>query len=172
MAGNFLSKRLAQGMDKAHHLSSALKLWYYRTVWGMDLGQGLRISRSAKLDRTNPKGVHIGDYTLISFDVAIIAHDFIWSRRPINTRIGSHCFVGARSVIMPGVSVGDHCIIGSGSVVTTDIPSNSIAVGNPAKVIKSGIVTGKWGVRNPRALAQQGIIVPDDEGFAAAPSGS
>lgn len=171
MPGNFLSKRLARGMDKAHHLSSALKLWYYRTVWGMDLGEGLRISRSAKLDRTNPRGVHIGDYTLISFDVAIIAHDFIWSR-PINTYIGANCFVGARSVIMPGVRIGDHCIIGSGSVVTTDIPSNSIAVGNPAKVIKSGIVTGKWGVRNPRALAKQGIVVPEDEDRSPAATGA
>ncbi len=58
-------------------------------------------------------------------------HDEI---RPI--RIGNNVFVGANSVILPGVQIGDNVVIGAGSVVAKDIPSNSIAVGNPCKVIK------------------------------------
>lgn len=45
-------------------------------------------------------------------------------------------FIGARSIILKGVTVGRHSIIGAGSVVTKSIPDNCIACGNPAKVIK------------------------------------
>lgn len=50
--------------------------------------------------------------------------------------IGDNVWIGANSVINPGVTIGDNCVIGSGSVVNKDIPSNSIAVGNPCKVIR------------------------------------
>lgn len=50
--------------------------------------------------------------------------------------IGDNVWVGANTVINPGVTIGDNCVIGSGSVVTKDIPANSIAVGNPCKVIR------------------------------------
>lgn len=45
-------------------------------------------------------------------------------------------WIGANSVITPGVRLGKHSIIGAGSVVTKDVPEYSVAVGNPAKVIK------------------------------------
>lgn len=46
-------------------------------------------------------------------------------------------FVGARTIILKGVTIGPHSIIGAGSVVTHDIPENSIASGNPI-MIKEG----------------------------------
>lgn len=45
--------------------------------------------------------------------------------------------VGARCIILKGVTIGARSIIGSGSIVTKDIPSDCIAAGNPCKVIKS-----------------------------------
>ena len=51
--------------------------------------------------------------------------------------IGKNCFIGCRSVILPGVTIGDNVIIGAGSIVNRDIPSNSVAAGNPCKVICS-----------------------------------
>ena len=50
--------------------------------------------------------------------------------------IGSNVWIGAHSVILPGITIGNNVIIGAGSIVTKDIPSNSIAVGNPCRVIK------------------------------------
>lgn len=44
--------------------------------------------------------------------------------------------VGARCVILKGVTIGARTIIGSGSIVTKSIPSDCIAAGNPCKVIK------------------------------------
>ena len=51
--------------------------------------------------------------------------------------IGSDVFVGARSVIMPGVRIGDRCIVAAGSVVTRSVPDGSIVGGNPARLIGS-----------------------------------
>jgi maltose O-acetyltransferase len=49
--------------------------------------------------------------------------------------IGNRVFIGASSVILPGVTIGSNVIIGAGSVVTKDIPDNVVAAGNPAKVL-------------------------------------
>lgn len=50
--------------------------------------------------------------------------------------IGNNVFIGANSVILPGINIGNNVIIGAGSIVSKDVPSNSIAVGNPCSVIK------------------------------------
>lgn len=51
--------------------------------------------------------------------------------------IEDNVLVGARCIILKGVTIGARSIIGSGSIVTKDIPSDCIAAGNPCKVIKS-----------------------------------
>ena len=50
--------------------------------------------------------------------------------------IGDQCWIGANSVICPGVTIGSNVVIGAGSVVTKDIPDWSIAGGNPCTVIR------------------------------------
>jgi acetyltransferase-like isoleucine patch superfamily enzyme len=78
-----------------HALSSALLLARDVHFWGMTIGEGCRISRSARLDPTHSRCVHIGDHKLVSFDAAILTHDFVGGRH-LDTFIGSHCFIGAR----------------------------------------------------------------------------
>ncbi|SCM59560.1 acyltransferase [Petrimonas mucosa] len=53
-----------------------------------------------------------------------------------NTVISSNVWIGANSVVLPGVHVGKHVVVGAGSVVSRDIPDYCVAVGNPARVIK------------------------------------
>ena len=50
--------------------------------------------------------------------------------------IGENVWVGANTVIVPGVSIGKNSVIGAGSVVTKDIPENVVAVGNPCRVLR------------------------------------
>lgn len=50
--------------------------------------------------------------------------------------IGKNCWIGASSLILPGVTIGDNTVIGAGSVVTKDIPSSVVAVGNPCRVMR------------------------------------
>jgi acetyltransferase-like isoleucine patch superfamily enzyme len=111
----------------------------------MDIGQDCRISLKAKLDFTNPQGVHIGDGTYLAFESVIFSHDMSRALN-IDTYIGRDCFIGARAVIMPGIKVGDHCIVGAGAVVTKDVPCGSIVAGNPASIIRSNIRTKKFGI--------------------------
>ena len=51
--------------------------------------------------------------------------------------IGKNVFIGARSIVLKGVTIGDGAVVGAGSVVTKDVPANTIVAGNPAKVIKT-----------------------------------
>jgi acetyltransferase-like isoleucine patch superfamily enzyme len=117
-----------------------------RMLWGMDIGRAVKISWSSKLDRTNPGGIHIGDYSGIAFGATVLAHD-LHNNRPVDTVIGAHCHIGALCLILPGVTIGDGCIVAPGSVVTHDLPAGSLATGNPARVVERNIVTGKWGIR-------------------------
>ena len=139
---------------KAYKVATRLRIWYLRSLWGMDIGDNTRISSKARLDPMHPRGVHIGAWTLISFDAAILTHDFV-GERMLDTYIGSHCFIGARAIVMPGVRVGDHCVIGAGAIVTSDIPPHSIAVGVPAQVVRSDVETGSWGIIDPTYIARE-----------------
>ncbi|MRS11505.1 MAG: acyltransferase [Actinobacteria bacterium] len=54
-----------------------------------------------------------------------------------SVEIHSNAFVGARSVLLPGVSVGEGAIVGAGSVVTKDVPAMTVVAGNPASRVCS-----------------------------------
>ncbi|MFN3468826.1 MAG: acyltransferase [Novosphingobium sp.] len=113
-------------------------------VFGMNIAPSVEISMSAKLDTTFPTGVHIGAYTYIAFGAYILTHDRTRGLY-LHTRIGKNCFIGSRSIVMPGVTVGDNSIVGAGAVVTKDVPPRSVVAGNPAKVIRSNIEVGRYG---------------------------
>lgn len=138
-----------------------LRWWGFTRIWGMDINPTAVISLSARLDKTNPRGVHIGGDTYIAFDSVILAHDMC-RRIMTDTYIGSNCFIGGRSLILPGITIGDGCIVAAGSIVTKDVPPGSIVAGNPAKVIRSGIVVGQFGVLIPEdELAKREVSTED-----------
>ncbi len=116
----------------------------YTRLWGMNIKGSSIISTSAKLDRTYPKGVNIGEKTYIAFGASILTHDFVTGRK-VGTHIGSNCFIGARSIVLPGVRVGNNCIVGAGSVVTRDVPPFNIVAGNPARIIRRDAGIGEYG---------------------------
>jgi putative colanic acid biosynthesis acetyltransferase WcaF len=65
-------------------------------------------------------------------------HDFASPALPLQTspiHIGAEVFVGARALILPGVTIGDRAIIGACSVVTKNVAPSAIVAGNPAKQI-------------------------------------
>ena len=110
----------------------------------MHISPSARISFGAKLDKTNGKGIRIGDESFVASGAMILSHDFCRGKHA-DTIIGKQCFIGVNSVILPGVSIGDNCIVGAGAVVTKDVPANSVVAGNPAKIIKQDVRTGRYG---------------------------
>jgi acetyltransferase-like isoleucine patch superfamily enzyme len=159
-----LKKARKRGLNKLSGLRNllvALRRGYYRRVWGMDIHPTAQISLSAKFDRTFPLGVHVGPYSYIAFEARILTHDRTRGLY-LHTRIGANCFIGGRSLILPGVEIGDNCVVGAGSVVTRSVPPRSIVAGNPAKVIRSDIEVGPYGRfltadATESALAEQGL---------------
>src|SRR5688572_8079328 len=139
-----------------------LRWLYFTKFWGMDIHPSTIMSLSVRLDKTYPKGVHIGPESYVAFDVAILTHDMVRGLH-CDTYIGARCFIGARSIILPGVRIGDGSIIGSGSVVTKDVPPASIAAGNPARIIRRNIETGRFGYLRSANRRKEEAIPPEPE---------
>ncbi len=52
-------------------------------------------------------------------------------------RIGDGTWVGARAMILPGVTIGKRVVVAAGSVVTRDVPDDVLVAGNPARVVRA-----------------------------------
>lgn len=50
--------------------------------------------------------------------------------------IGADVWIGARVIVLPGVTIGDGAIVGAGAVVTRDVPKRATVAGNPARLIR------------------------------------
>lgn len=55
--------------------------------------------------------------------------------RPI--RIGDGCWLGERSIVLPGVELGPRCVVGAGAVVTASFPAGTVLAGVPAKPLRT-----------------------------------
>src|SRR5690349_8381681 len=91
-------------------MAQQARRFYFNKFWQMDIGEGTKISSSAKLDKTNPRGIHIGKYSVVAFGAAILTHDWVNDLHR-DVRIGDNCFIGAHAMILPGVTIGDNCIV-------------------------------------------------------------
>ena len=80
-------------------------------------------------------GVHIY-VSNHAFDEIGRAIYFQGHKPAMKVTIKEGAWIGAKTVILPGVTIGRNSVIGAGSVVTKSIPDFTVAVGNPAKAIK------------------------------------
>jgi serine acetyltransferase len=121
-----------------------LRRAYYVRVFGMDIADSAWFSLKVQFDFTHPRGIHIGPESYVAFGAVILTHDMTRGLHA-DTRIGARCFLGAHSIILPGLTIGDGSIVGAGSVVTENVPPGVIVAGNPARVIRTGITTYRFG---------------------------
>lgn len=150
-------------------VAHSLKRAYLTRFWGLDIHPTARFSLSANFDRTYPKGVHIGEESFVTLGVVILAHDFSRGLY-LDTVVGKRCFVGARSIIMPGVKIGDGCIVGAGSIVTKDVPSGCAVAGNPARIIARDLEVGPYGrMKDADANTRRLLGLPLSDGMSSRP---
>lgn len=129
-----------------------IKRLFYRVIGELDvdyirnrggiIGNNFKYCRGCILDKSHCWMISIGDNVTFSHNVCVFAHDASTKFYLGYTKIGKVClgnniFVGAGTIILPGVTIGDNVIIGAGSVVTKSVPSQTVYAGNPARFICS-----------------------------------
>lgn len=110
------------------------------------IGDNVGISQTALIAHAD---ITIGDNVKIGGGTCVYTSDFhslnselrrtgedLKHRKSAPVTIEHDVFIGARCIILKGVTIGENSIVGAGSVVTKSIPANEILAGNPAKFIR------------------------------------
>ena len=112
----------------------------------LKIGNDCKINSNVVINARS--GVSIGDDVTLSDGVKIISTGYdiehwIKTSEKIHIEndpivIGNHCWIGANSIILPGVKItGEYVVVAAGAVLTKDIPESKVVVaGVPAKIIK------------------------------------
>ena len=109
---------------------------------GMQVGKNFSRLNGVILDPSHCWLIEIGDNVTMAPRVHVLCHDastkqFLGYTKIGRVTIGDNVFIGAETVILPGVTIGNNVIIGANSTVTYDIPDGSVYAGSPAKRICS-----------------------------------
>ncbi|MGL5151750.1 MAG: sugar O-acetyltransferase [Clostridium sp.] len=88
--------------------------------------------------------IYVGNNVMFAPNVTVITgthpiHPELRSKQAqfnLPVHIGNNVWIGAGSIILPGVTIGDNTVIGAGSLVTKDIASNVVAYGSPCEVVR------------------------------------
>ena len=135
-----------------------LRLVLYRHVLGIYIGDYTSIHRGCRF--YCPSAIEIGEHTVINRDVLLdgrtglkIGHNVsisegtviltlehnpnspTFENRGAPVYIGDHVFVGARAMVLPGVTIGQGAVVAAGAVVTHDVAPFAIVAGVPARLI-------------------------------------
>ena len=144
----------AVGWLPSHHIRVAL----YRHLLRVSIDQHSSIHRSCRL--YCPPRVQIGANTVINRDVLLdgrmglvigdnvsvsegvtiftLEHDPNspdFANRGAPVHIQDRAFIGARAIVLPGVTIGEGAVVAAGAVVTHDVSPYTIVGGVPARPI-------------------------------------
>jgi acetyltransferase-like isoleucine patch superfamily enzyme len=105
------------------------------------LGERVILNEGVVLQSCDGAAIELGAHVVVSFGGMILTggidltKDSVRSHvsRPI--KVGDYSWIGARAIILPGVSIGPRAVIGAGSVVTRDVPENGRVGGVPARAL-------------------------------------
>lgn len=156
---NYLRARFRKFINEEHWLEDYLKM-------GMTMGNECEIQPGLIVDHSHCWLIEIKNRVTIAPYVYLLAHDASTKKFLGYTKIGKiiledDCFIGARSIIMPGVTIGAKSIVAAGSVVTKSVEPNSIVGGNPAKFIMKNeyyIIKNKEKMRTAKIYNETWLI--------------
>lgn len=106
------------------------------------IGDEVFLNAGCTLDGSAP--IEIGDRVQLGFEVALITGNHRMNMP--DQRAGEHCalpirigagvWIGARAIILPGVTIGEGAVVAAGAIVTRDIPPHTLAAGVPARLLR------------------------------------
>lgn len=107
---------------------------------GFKHGKNFNLEKGANIDSAFCDEISCGNNVTLTKDVYILALDasmkkLLGKTKVGKVQIGNNVFVGAKTVILPGVSIGDNVVIAANSSVTKSVPSNEVWGGVPARFI-------------------------------------
>lgn len=110
----------------------------------ISVGSGTIFNRGVLLQSCEDAEILIGDNVTLSYDVKLITGNLEFKSKPNERKhnansiiIGNDVWVGANSIILPGVCISNKNVIAAGSVVNKSIDTEgAIYAGVPAKFIK------------------------------------
>jgi len=116
---------------------------YFGNGSQLEIGKGSGLGKNC--DVRGP--VKLGEYVMMGPDVMILTKNHCFDRLDIPmalqgttlaapVMIKNDVWIGARSIILPGITIETGAIIASGSIVTKNVPAYAVVGGNPARVIK------------------------------------
>jgi putative colanic acid biosynthesis acetyltransferase WcaF len=107
--------------------------------WRLKVGDHVWFGEDAWID--NLENVTISSHVCISQGAYLCTGNHDWRKSSFDYRlgaisIGEGAWVGAKSLVAPGVHIGDSAILTAGSVATRSLAPNGVYTGNPAVYVK------------------------------------
>lgn len=132
------------------------KIWsgHRRTLisgWGR-IRIGDRVFVNSGVVLFSAKAITIGNDVAIANEAYLMDTDSHGVEgRPVKEApivIGDGTWIGARAIILPGVTIGRRCLVAAGAVVSRDVPDDTLVAGNPAREVRALVypdgVTRAW----------------------------
>ncbi len=111
--------------------------------WNLQIGNHVWIGEEVWID--NLGIVTIGDNCCLSQGAMLLCGNHDFTKSTFNLLVGNitlenGTWIGAKSVVCPGVKCGSHSVLTVGSIATKDLDPYSIYQGNPAVKVKDRII--------------------------------
>ena len=107
------------------------------------IGENCTVNFGVILQACGQGKIFIGNNVIISYNSLLLTGGLDLEKFPEakshlvkDIFVEDNVWIGAGSIILPGVKIGSNSIVAAGCVVTKDVPSNVVVAGIPAKVIK------------------------------------
>ena len=113
----------------------AWKAWALRRA-GVTVGEGVSWGLEATPDVFWPELVTLEDHCIVGYDAVLLCHEFLQDEyRTGEVVVGERAMIGAKAVVLPGVTVGAGAQVAANSLVAEDVPPGATVAGVPAEVV-------------------------------------
>ncbi len=137
--------------------------------WAVRIGDRCNVGRGCAF--VGRAGIDVGDDVTFGPGVYVTDHnhDYAEPDLPITRQwvvedpvtIGSGCWIGTGSVVLPGTTLGRNVAVAAGSVVRGDVPDRCVIAGAPAKVVRRwDPELGRWEPPLPEGRGTASTVAP------------